>query len=44
MLLSMVNDILDFYQIQKGKLRLNFSSFDLRLTIEEIKFIFTRQA
>ena len=35
-LLSIINDILDFSKVEAGKLAIEASSFDLRMTIEEV--------
>ncbi|EAR89572.2 ATPase, histidine kinase-, DNA gyrase B (macronuclear) [Tetrahymena thermophila SB210] len=44
LLLSMINDIIDFAQINSGKLRLYFSSFNIRDLIKDCVQLFTLQA
>ncbi|KAL4502369.1 hypothetical protein ABPG72_011956 [Tetrahymena utriculariae] len=44
LLLSMINDIIDFAQINTGKLRLYFSSFNIRDLIKDCVQLFTLQA
>ena len=35
LLLSLLNDVLDFAQMESGKLRINFTQFDVRTIIKE---------
>jgi hypothetical protein len=43
-LLALLNDILDFSEIEAGKLTLNITDFDLRTTLAETVEFFSRQA
>ncbi len=42
-LLTIINDILDFSKVEAGKLNLEVTDFDLRITIEEAVELFSRQ-
>ncbi|MEM8770260.1 MAG: response regulator [Pseudomonadota bacterium] len=43
-LLTIINDILDFSKIEAGKLELEFSSFDLRASVEDIAALMATRA
>lgn len=43
-LLSLVNDLLDFYQMKHGKFQINMASFDIRREIKDLISMFEIQA